>query len=317
MSRIPGAAWSTEGQRNCFSFRTYMRSFIRSYRAVYFIVAGPVLLLVGTFGCARRSEVPSHDYYVRAYQDGSYVIEHDGRQLAATCRETLTWQDGTDKLGQPMADHDCTYMTSLVGRHIGSELMWQQDRELRYRPWTGQNTVQTADILDIVAEAPVGSRLQGPSPRTSPEIVKTLNWIRNTLADEEGNTSYLNKGGEERVNLLPDLNGCQVTFVYATRSGWKETYHTRQQVNLAELDPTSLKVDTVSHDVLGPVSIVTVYTTDKTPAVRLTTGDRSWQGAMTLPSTDLTWELPASYAARFAKALHQSITLCGGEPSSF
>jgi hypothetical protein len=80
----------------------------------------------------------------------------------------------------------------------------------------------------------------------------------------------------------------------------------------------SLEVDTVTHDVLGPVSLVTVHTTDKVPTVRLTVNDRNWQPAMaTMPSTDLLWELPAPYAARFAEALRQAITLCGGKSSSF
>jgi hypothetical protein len=259
------------------------------------------------------------DYYVRAHQHGSYIIEHDGRQLTATCRETLNWLDGTDKPGRPMAENDCTYMASLVGQHIRPELMWQQDKELRYRPWVGLDTVQTADILDIIADGPVGSQTRGPSPKTSPEILKTLHWIQNTLKDEEGATLYFNKDGKDdtRVNLLAEVNGCQVTFVYTTRSDWKETYHTRQQVNLADLDPASLKVGTASHDVIGPVSIVTVYSTDKAPMVRLIMNDRSWQAPLAVPSTDLLWELPAPYAARFAKALHQAITLCGGKPSSF
>lgn len=280
------------------------RAAVRAWMFLALLYAAPVL---------------DHDYYVRAYQDGSYIIEHEGRQLSATCRESLTWLDGTDKRGQPTDEHECTYMASLVGRHIPSELMWREDKELRYQPWVGQDTVQTADVLDITAEAPIGSRLQGSSPRTSPEIVKTLRWIQNTLADEEGSTLYLNKDGKDdtRVNLLRDVNGCQVTFVYATRSEWKEKYRTRQQVSLSDLDPMSLKVDTVTHDVIGPVSIVTVHTTDKEPAVRLIVNDRMWQYAQALPSTDLLWELPSPYAARFAKALHQAITLCGGKPSSF
>lgn len=266
---------------------------------------------------AKGNQPPS--YYVRTYQHGSYIIEYDGRQLAATCRETLTWLDGIDKPGRPMAEHDCTYMHSLVGKQISPELMWRQDKELRYQPWLGHDTVQTADILDIIAEAPIGSPLRGSSPKTSPEILKTLHWIQNTLADEEGKTLYPKKDEklEERVNLLPDVNGCQVTFVYATRTDWKETYHTRQQVDLGALDPTSLEVDTVNHDVLGPVSLVTVHTTDKVSAVRLTVNDRNWDAGATVPSTDLLWELPAPYAARFTKALRQAITLCGGKRSSF
>ncbi|MGH9682767.1 MAG: hypothetical protein ACRD4S_04045 [Candidatus Acidiferrales bacterium] len=279
-----------------------------------------VLLLCAVFVLLLRV-VPAQDqdYYVRAYEHHSYIIEHDGRQLTATCRETLAWLDGLDKPGRPMTEHDCVYMHSLIGQHIRPESMWQQDKELRFEPWVGYDTAQTADILDITAEAPIGSPLRGSSPKTSLEILKTLHWIQNTLADEEGETLYFNKDGKDdtRINLLPDVNGCEVTFVYATRSDWKETYHTRQQINLGALDPESLSIETATHDVMGPVSIVTVYTTDKVPKVRLTVNDRNWQSAMTVPSTDLLWELPSPYAARFVKALHQAVTLCGGKPSSF
>ena len=265
--------------------------------------------------------VPVHgqEYYVRAHVDDSYIIEHDGRKLTATCRETLSWLDGTEKLGRPMAEHECTYMGSLVGQRIRPEMMWQQGRELRYRPWVGQATSQTADILDITDDVPVGSGGRAPSPKTSPEILKALHWIQNTLEDNEGTTHYFDKGvnGDTRINLLPDMNGCAVTFVYAIRSREETTLHSRSQLNLGDLDPTSLDVYAAAHDAFGPVSIVTVYTTDKAPAVRLTVNDRSWPGEPTLPSTDLLWELPASYADRFAKALKQAVTLCGGKPSSF
>lgn len=286
-------------------------------------------------------DTPSHktpSYYIRAYQRGAYIIEYNGRQLAATCRETLTWLDGMDKPGRLMGEHDCTYMPSLVGKQIRPELMWQHDKELRYQPWLGDDTVQTADILDITAEAPVGALLRRSSPKTSPEILKTLRWIQNTLDDDEGNTVYgmSNKDGTlgTRVNLLPDVNGCQMTFTHATRGDeGKETYHQRLQVNLGDLDPTSLKVDTFTTDdviavksapevVPGDVisrtmSTVTVHTTDKVPSVRLTLNDRNWRTGTSLSSTDLLWELPAPYSARFAKALRQAITLCGGKPSSY
>jgi S1-C subfamily serine protease len=188
-------------------------------------------------------DTPSHktpSYYIRAYQRGAYIIEYNGRQLAATCRETLTWLDGMDKPGRLMGEHDCTYMPSLVGKQIRPELMWHHDKELRYQPWLGDDTVQTADILDITAEAPVGALLRRSSPKTSPEILKTLRWIQNTLDDDEGNTVYgmSNKDGTlgTRVNLLPDVNGCQVTFAHATRGDEeKETYHQRLQVNLGDL----------------------------------------------------------------------------------
>ncbi|HET9401842.1 MAG TPA: trypsin-like peptidase domain-containing protein [Candidatus Acidoferrales bacterium] len=258
-------------------------------------------------------------YHIRAYQHGAYVIDYEGRELEATCRETLSWLDGPDKLGGPMTEHECVYINHEVGKDIPAEQMWRGDKELRFEP-LGQLKADVADVLDIIAEAPMGSPLRRPSPKTSPEILKTLQWIKNTLADEEGTTfhSIQDQMTEERVNLLPDVNGCQVTFVYATRVNWKETYHTRRQVNLGDLDPASLQMHEAAPDVIGPVSLITVYTTDKVPTIRLMVNDRSWQpAAATVPSTDLLWELPAPYAARFTKALRQAITLCGGKSSSF
>ena len=261
----------------------------------------------------RGSQPPS--YYIRAYQHGTYIIEYDGRQLAATCRETLSWPDGPDKPGRPMAEHECMYHAKW-----GNTLVPNKCGDGTKNCATGRGRARDGRRSGRYRGSSHRFPASGPSPKTSPEILKTLHWIQNTLADEEGNTIYSNKDemAEKRANLLPDVNGCQVTFVYATRGDWKETYHTRQQVNLGDLDPTSIKVDTATHDVIGPVSHVTVHTTDKVPTIRLTVNDRSWQPAMaTVPSTDLLWELPALYAARFAKALREAITLCGGKPSSF
>lgn len=274
-------------------------------------------------GTAKGNQPPS--YYVRTYQHGSYIIEYDGRQLAATCRETLTWLDGIDKPGQLMGEHDCTYMPSLVGKQIRPELMRQQDKELRYLPWAGQDTVQTADVLDVIAEAPIGSPVRTSSPKTSPEILKTLRWIQNTLNDDEGKTLYSGKDEEtdtSRNNLMPELNGCQVTFVHETseeiRADSKATYRFRNQVDLGDLDPTSLTSDVISHDILGdPVSMVRVHTTDKKPSVSLAINDRGWVPAHVMPTTDLLWELPSPYAERFVKALHRGIILCGGKASAF
>jgi hypothetical protein len=258
-------------------------------------------------------------YYIRAYQHGAYIIDYNGRQLAATCREALSWLDGPDKLGRPMTEHECMYINDKVGKYIAAAQIWRGDKELRYEP-LGQDKADVADVLDIIAEAPIGSPLRRPSPKTSPEILKTLHWIQNTLADKEGTIIDSAKDGKASrgVNLLPDVNGCQVTFVYSLESDWKETFRTRQQVNLGDLDPTSIEVDEASfNDILGrPVSYVWVHTTDKLPTIRLTVNDRSWQPAM-FTSTELSWELPGPYAARFAKALKQAIALCGGKTSSF
>jgi hypothetical protein len=261
---------------------------------------------------------PSHktpSYYIRAYQRGAYIIDYNGRQLAATCREALTWLDGPHKLGRPMTEHGCLYINDKVGKHIAAEQMWREDKELRYEPF-GQDKADVADVLDIIAEAPIDSPLRRPSPpKTSPEIVKTLHWIQNTLADGEG-TTYEKVG--KRVWLLPDVNGCQVTFVYATSIDFEEETHFRYQVNLGDLDPTSIEASDPSHRDFEPVSLVMVYTTDKVPTIRLNNEDRIWNPAIpTLPSTDMGWELPAPYAARFAKAFKQAIALCGGKTSSF
>jgi S1-C subfamily serine protease len=132
---------------------------------------------------AKEEQSPS--YYVRSYQRGSVIIEYDGRQMVATCREALRWErNGTDKPGGPMTTHDCMYLPNHVGQHIPETQIWRGEKELRYEPLAGyDNMTQVADVLDIVAEAPIGSPLRRPSPKTSPEILKTLHWIQNTLAD--------------------------------------------------------------------------------------------------------------------------------------
>jgi hypothetical protein len=256
-----------------------------------------------------------HDtYYVRAYQHGIYVIDYGGRQLAAACRETLSWPDGIDEPGRPtQPEHRCMHLK--VGEHIRPEKIWIFDKDLSYCPFAGDDTkTQWADVLDIVAEAPIGSPLQKPAaPRTSPEILKTLHWIQNTLADGEGRTLF---GKEIRESLLSDVNGCEVTFVDSIRDGTKETFHSREHFNLKDLDPASFDVFTVEHDDLGPLSMVDVYTTDRVPTVRLSANDRHWLASgSTVTSIEL--ELPSPYAARFAKALKHAITLCGGKPSAF
>lgn len=260
-------------------------------------------------------------YFVRSRKNETYFIEHRGHQLTAHCRESLSWLDGVDKLGRPLAG-ECVYMPSTVGNHISEDLMVRQDKELRYRPGAGIDLrPQVADVLDITDDVLLGAPSHPhPSPRNSPEIQKTLQWIQNTLADEEGKTLYLDKDSKDdtRINSLPDVNGCRVTFVYTTRSDWKEKSHTRHQVDLGSLDPTSLtRADAVSHDVIGPVSIVTVYTTNKVPTISMAAYDRRWEPVLVVSTTDLVWELPSPYAERFTKALHRAIVLCGGKASAF
>lgn len=91
-------------------------------------------------------------YFVRAHQHGYFIIEHDGHRFTAKCRASLSWLDGTDQPSKPMTDGDCTYMSSTVGKSIGDDLMRHENNTLVYSPWTGFDTVQTADILTIVKD---------------------------------------------------------------------------------------------------------------------------------------------------------------------
>lgn len=265
-------------------------------------------------------------YYIRAYQHGTYIIDYNGRQLAATCREALSWLDGPNRPGKPMTTNECMYLNSYVGERIAAEKMWREDKELRYEPF-GQDKPDVADVLDIIAESPIGSPLR--RPKTSPEILKNLHWIQNTLADGEGKIGRTTYSIEL---LLPDVTGCLVTFVYDAKNerGSSATDHMRWQINLGDLDPSSIEVaDGTLNDDIGQVSDFTVHTTDSVPTIRHEMFDRYWQGSLdamskynlpgiyTLTITNVLWELPAPYAARFAKAFKQTITLCGGKASSF
>jgi hypothetical protein len=267
------------------------------------------------------SKEPS--YYISTYQHDIYLIKYKDRQMLATCRESLCWYP-SDSEGLGHAIHECIYIKDKVGKHIPAWQMWRSDKELRYEPFGHNNLLKSsapvADVLDIIAEAPISSPLRRPTVKTSPEILKTLHWIQNTLADGEGRT--LSSEGLVRDSLLDSVNGCQVTFVYyEINSERKITDHTREQVNLGDLDPTSLTVaddyENKHIDIVGPVRGVTVQTTDKVPAIRVIMGDRNWHAGFTTQSTDLVWQPPAPYAPRFAKALRQAITLCGGKRSSF
>jgi hypothetical protein len=67
------------------------------------------------------------------------------------------------------------------------------------------------------------------------EILKTLHWIQNTLADGDGSINFGKYSIEER---LEDVNGCQVTKVQAKDF----SDPARKQFDLGALDPTSLEV---------------------------------------------------------------------------
>jgi hypothetical protein len=89
-------------------------------------------------------------YYVRAYKNGAYVIDHKGRRLTAKCRNSLYWPDGLGTFGKPKNDHDCLYMRGLLGKTVGEDLMKQWNETLVYSPLKGIKAVQAADYLDIV-----------------------------------------------------------------------------------------------------------------------------------------------------------------------
>jgi trypsin-like peptidase len=273
-------------------------------------------------GPIAQTKEAQKSYYVRARKGETYIIEYKGHQLTAQCREALAWDRVTDKLGRPMTQNECMYLPDKVGKHFSEDFMVRGDNEFRYRPLGSTDTSDVADVLDITDDVLLGApKHPHPAPKTSPEIQKTLQWIQNTLNDREGNTLHAVKDEEfeDRINLMPELNGCQVTFVYETTFGKdrKLTFHSRTQVNLGDLDPTSLEARTVTQDVIGPVSWVTVHTTDKVPSVSFAASDRGWEPASVIPTTDLFWELSSPYAERFVKALHRAITLCGGKASTF
>jgi S1-C subfamily serine protease len=277
-------------------------------------------------GKPSASPPPPPSYYVRARKGETYIIEYKGHQLTAQCREALAWERDTDKFGRPMTQNECMYLPDKVGKHFSEDFMVRGDNELRYRPLGSTNTSDVADVLDITDDVLLGApKHPHASPKTSPDIQKTLHWIQNTLDDREGNTQYLSADGKivNHINLIANLNGCQVTFVYETREVEKdnreeETFHSRTQVNLGDLDPTSVTSDVGAREILGlPVSTVRVHTTDKTPSVNLDAGARGWEPARIIPTTDLLWELPSPYAERFVKALKHAITLCGGKTSAF
>jgi len=271
-------------------------------------------------GIARKDQTEG-PYFVRERRNETYVIVYGGHQLTAQCREALSWNDGTDKLGRPMSVQECMYLAHMVGAHITEDKMLRHNNELRYRPLAGTETsAQVADILDITDDVLVGARKQPhPSPKTSPEIQKTLHWIQNTLDDGEGRTSYMFEDGraETRINLMPEADGCRVTLVSETKVDYEITNRTRAQINLGDLDPSSVGSNGASSDVFGPQSMVFVHTTDRASSVSLALSDRRWEPSIEPPTAGLQWVLPSPYAERFVKALKHAITLCGGKTSTF
>ena len=51
-----------------------------------------------------------------------------------------------------MSDDDCTYMDHMVGKTIGDDLMRTEGGSLVLAPWSGTDTVQTANYLTILSD---------------------------------------------------------------------------------------------------------------------------------------------------------------------
>jgi hypothetical protein len=121
-----------------------------------FFYTGLLIFMVGCSNQIRHPDFTRSDkttisdaYYIRAYRHGSYIIDHKGHRLTAKCRESRSWLNGNDKPYELMDDKDCTYMANKVGLYIGDDLMLNYGNELHLCPWIGENTTQTADILDV------------------------------------------------------------------------------------------------------------------------------------------------------------------------
>jgi hypothetical protein len=91
-------------------------------------------------------------YHIKSLNRGLYTIEHDGHLFTAKCRVSVSWLDGTDKVGRPMASGECVYMPTMVGKSIAAGIMRHErdSNSLVYLPWASFDTLQTADYLTIV-----------------------------------------------------------------------------------------------------------------------------------------------------------------------
>ena len=163
----------------------------RPSRRKWLVVGSLIFLIVATAGgfwfytSYRQHPDDTHSnettladaYHVTAFRDGAYIIEHKGHRLIAKCRESLAYPDGPNKPGRPMTDHDCMYMTGEVGKSIGDDLMRQEQNELVFSPWRGEDTEQTADFLDITHDevirtgsglGPAQEQVESPPAATVP-----------------------------------------------------------------------------------------------------------------------------------------------------
>jgi hypothetical protein len=93
-------------------------------------------------------------YQLIAYRNERFIFKHKGRTITAKCVHTLSWVNNPNGDGEPMTEPgDCTYVTPLhIGDYYGEDLMIDYGTELRFCPWLGEKTTQTADILKVISE---------------------------------------------------------------------------------------------------------------------------------------------------------------------
>ena len=93
-------------------------------------------------------------YFIKRHVGGKvFEIEHAHHLYTVRCEGTLSWPDGIYAPGQPMNDN-CTYIPSMVGKSIAAGLMRNEGGALVYQPWENTDTIQTADVLKIINDAP-------------------------------------------------------------------------------------------------------------------------------------------------------------------
>ncbi len=321
----------------------------------FFIIAGAALIVivVGVWYFSHHSQRPDFTnsnettladaYYVTAFRNGAYIIEHKGHRMTAKCRESLTFFDGPYKPGRPMTDHDCTYMVDRVGKSIGDDLMRQEQNQLVFSPWRGINTVQTADFLDItndelirtgsglspaqeqvksppaaIASAAQKPRVEAPLAELGPnekppvpaKLSETLQWLKGASEEESGNGT---------TNITFESNGgdsCAVTIT-ETRAKASPGFWIRESFSLTDIDPEDIQVENLgtgaSKEAVAGQYSVRFHTTNYAKKIIHT----SSQLNEPIPTSDYTVFTNELFAPKFKKAFKKAVELCGGKRSSF
>jgi hypothetical protein len=135
----------------------------------FFLLKNPLHPRADVYRVGVGSKWREDAYYIReanwhhADKHGEgYILEHKGHVLFVRCRESRTYSEvgdtpdiSTRNPYELMDDTGCTYMQSWIGKYISDGLVFRVDSgELWFCPWFGENTIQTADILDVEQERP-------------------------------------------------------------------------------------------------------------------------------------------------------------------